>query len=154
MNGIAAEYTLARLLKQLKCKPVQFSSIALIKIAEKQSVGQRRIKQAAKFLINEYGTTHRRPNGQLYRVLDWSNVPPTEVLDRVFGIDALVNYRGWVIAFDATVNPDSLQSKQSKMSMLNDLYQSIGIDVAFPILLNADVTANDVKTLIRFNLPN
>lgn len=153
MNGIAAEYHLARLLRELKCKPVTFSSIALVKIAERSPVGKRRIKQAAKFLIDEYGVTHRRPNGQLYRLLNWENVPYTEVLDRVFGIDALVNYRGWIVAIDATANPDSLAPKQTKMSMLDNLYQSIGVDVAFPVLLDADVTANDIKAVIRSHLP-
>jgi len=58
----------------------------------------------------------------------WEDVPPSVVLDRVFGVDVIVSILGYVVAIDVTANPNATQQKKAKLTQLRPLLEQIGID--------------------------
>ena len=133
LNGFAAEQRVFDLInKSRKIKGFKLpSSEKLIKIASQSKLGRKRIKSATSYLLQEYGVDYRHPEtNQLSRILDWEIVPNTVILDYVFGIDAVVNVLGFIIAIDVTINSNAIEKKQQKLSRLRPLWQQAGIDKA------------------------
>jgi hypothetical protein len=56
------------------------------------------------------------------------HIPPSEYLDRVFGLDMVILYRGWTIGLDVTLDPSALVAKQRKQAYLASAYQKLGLD--------------------------
>ena len=133
LNGFAAEQILSNLITNSpRIKGFQIpSSEELIKIASSSQLGRKRISSAVPYLLEEFGLNYRHPEtNRLSRVIDWKLVPSSIILDYIFGIDAVVNVLGFIIAIDVTVNSNALEDKQHKLSWLRPLWQKIGIDQA------------------------
>ena len=128
MNGQVAEYAWSRLLKSASLSTVQFDSLTLINIAKQSELGKRRIKLALPYILKEYGYSVRQLDGTYKTKLSWSNVPAAIILDYIYGIDSVFSYKGWVLAVDVTVNPDSIRDKQGKLEGLAKMWSAIGID--------------------------
>lgn len=124
----SSEFSFARLLRHAKINTVQFDSIALIKIAQQSASGRKRIELARPYLTAEYGHSMRQPNGQYVTSLHWEDIPPSVVLDYVYGIDFVINFRGWCLGIDVTANPDAVYDKQGKLDGLQPMWKPIGID--------------------------
>lgn len=124
----SSEFSFARLLRHAKINTVSFDSTALIKIAQQSALGRKRIELARPYLTAEYGRNARQPNGQYLTKLDWSDIPPSVVLDYVYGIDFVINFRGWCLGIDVTANPNAVDDKQSKLDGLQQMWKAIGID--------------------------
>ncbi|MGB5592485.1 MAG: hypothetical protein WBM62_00400 [Crocosphaera sp.] len=139
LNGFAAEQILFNLLNNSsKIKGFKIpSSEELIKIASNCQLGRQRIKSAQPHIIKEYGIDYRNSQtSQLTRVIDWKLVPSSVILDYIFGIDAVVNILGFVIAIDVTANPNAIEDKQLKLTKLKTLWKQIGIDQACVCYVN------------------
>ena len=132
----AAEYAFERLLSHAKIKSVDFESQTLIKIAKQHEIGLRRIKLALPYLKKEYGHSVRQVDGKYVTKLRWSNVPARVVLDYVFGLDQVFNWRGHHVGIDITANPESVYDKQGKLAGLRVLWRAIGIDKTSVFLVN------------------
>lgn len=148
----SSEFSFARLLHHAKINTVKFDSIALIKIAQQSGSGQKRIELARPYLITEYGHSVRQPNGQYLTKLHWEDVPPSIVLDYVYGIDFVINFRGWCLGIDVTANPDAIYDKQGKLDGLQQMWKAIGIDHAAVFLVSVPNTRPAVmekETLIQ-----
>jgi hypothetical protein len=148
----SSEFSFARLLRHAKINTVKFDSIALIKIAQQSGSGQRRIELARPYLIAEYGHSVRQPNGQYLTKLHWEDVPPNVVLDYIYGIDFVINFRGWCLGIDVTANPDAIYDKQGKLDGLQQMWKAIGIDHAAVFLVSVPNTRPAVmekETLIQ-----
>ena len=94
ISGIAAESQfLLAIKKSSKIKFLQLpSTLELLKIAQSSSLGRRRLAMAIPHLEEEYGIPVR--NFQTDRSslsFSWEDVPPSVVLDRVFGVDVMVS---------------------------------------------------------------
>ena len=136
LNGYMGEFSFARLLAACKVSQVEFEdSLHLIEVAKQSQIGRDRIQSAKPYLNSEYGTPIRKPDGKYRIELDWAQVPAKAILDRVYGLDAVVNFRGWQIGIDVTVNPETLVEKRQKLNWLAPLWKKIGIDYVAVILL-------------------
>lgn len=139
INGFAAEQILSNLItnsKKIKGFNIP-SSKELIKIASSSKLGRQRISSATPYLIKEFGVDYRNSQtNQLTRILDWKLVPSSVILDYVFGIDAVVNILGYVIAIDVTANPNIIKNKQLKLSELQPLWKQLGINNACVCYVN------------------
>ena len=145
INGFAAEQILFNLIKNSsKIKGFKLPpSDKLIKIASNSKVGRQRIKSAQPHLIKEYGVDYRNSKtNELTRVLDWKLVPSSVILDYIFGIDAVVNILGFIVAIDATTNPNIIEDKQLKLTTLKSLWKQIGIDQACVCYINNTNSTN------------
>lgn len=133
INGFAAEQVLFKLItNSKKIKSFQLpSSEKLIKIASQSQLGRNRIQAAYPYLLSEFGVNYRNTkNNRLTQVIEGNLVPNTVILDYIFGIDTVVNILGYVIAIDVTVNPNKIEEKQAKLTLLKPLWQQVGIDKA------------------------
>ncbi|ACK73945.1 hypothetical protein PCC7424_5362 (plasmid) [Gloeothece citriformis PCC 7424] len=155
MNGFAAEQTFARLIKgchKIKSFKVPTSK-ELINIAISTSIGQKRIKSAIPHLHKEFRIIIRNPNTQqLHNIIDWEQIPPTVILDLIFGIDAIVNICGYVVAVDVTANPQALEDKVNKLNKLKPMWRKLGIDKACACLVTGTSSPNiwqSLKSVIR-----
>lgn len=124
----AAEFALGRLLNHANIKSVEFDSLTLIKIAKQYAIGEMRIKAALPFLKKEYGFSVRKPDGRYVTKLRWQDVPAKVVMDYIFGLDYVFNWRGYHIAIDVTADPEAVCDKQIKLEAMRVLWRAIGID--------------------------
>jgi hypothetical protein len=149
-----SEFAFNRLLRHAKINTVQFDSIALIKIAQQSSLGRKRIELARPYLTAEYGHSVRQPNGQYQTLLHWEDVPASLVLDYIYGIDFVINFRGWCLGIDVTANPDVTYDKQGKLEGLKEMWSRIGIDhtAVFLVSIPSSRPALMEKTLLMQQL--
>ena len=131
ISGIAAESQLLLAIKNSsKIKFWQLPSTSkLLKIAQSSSFGRRRLAMAIPQLQREYGLPVR--NSQTDRSslsFSWEDVPPSVVLDKIYGIDVIVCILGYVVAIDVTANPNVCQQKKTKLTQLRPLLDQLGID--------------------------
>ena len=79
-------------------------------------------------------------------------VPPSEFLDRVLGIDLLVNYMGHVVGIDVTVNGSQakLESKFQTHKFLRKAYAALGFDKVITLQIEKEpLTADQLREAIR-----
>jgi hypothetical protein len=97
--------------RNLKVRPVYFSLEQLQAVAA-ECIPAGRKATAERYLTEIHG----------------EHIPPSEYLDRVFGLDMVITYRGWVIGLDVTLDPGALEGKQRKQAYLSDAYAKLGLD--------------------------
>lgn len=124
----AAEFAFDRLLNHANINSVKFDSLTLIKIAKQHQVGKIRLKLALPYLATEYGHSVRKEDGKYMTKIKWEDVPARVILDYVFGLDQVFNWRGHHIGVDVTANPETVYDKQGKLAGLRVLWQAIGVD--------------------------
>ena len=73
---------------------------------------QRRIK-AMTHLLEEYGRQEAIPTGEL--------------VDKLFGIDAIYKVNGLVIGVDVTLDKSRITEKRQKLSSLSEAHKALGI---------------------------
>ena len=83
----------------------------------------------------------RVPSGEV----DWEDIPPSDILDRAYGIDIAFSFRGWNVGLDVTANPTVVRQKQSKLKALQPLWSQICIDLATVIYISATNLENKVE---------
>ena len=74
---------------------------------------QRRVKAMAG-LLEEYGRQEAIPTGEL--------------IDKLFGIDALYKVHEMVIGVDVTLDESRITEKRQKLSSLSEAHRALGID--------------------------
>ena len=111
LAALTAEHDLMTQARNIKARPVYFSLEQLQEIAAECIPAQR--KRTAEHHLTE---------------IHGHNIPPSEYLDRVFGLDLVIQYRGWLIGLDVTLDPSALAGKQRKQAYLSDAYARLGLD--------------------------
>ena len=111
LAALTAEHDLMTAARNLKARPVYFSTEQLQEIAAECIPAQRKAT-AESYLYQIHG----------------EHIPPSEYLDRVFGLDLVINYRGWLIGLDVTLDPQALAAKQRKQAYLAGAYSRLGLD--------------------------
>jgi hypothetical protein len=111
LAALIAEHNIMSQAKEIKAKPVYFSLEQLQAVAA-ECVPAGRKATAERYLTEIHG----------------AHIPPSEYLDRVFGLDLVINYRGWLIGLDVTLDPSALPGKQRKQQYLSDAYARLGLD--------------------------
>ena len=127
-QGYVGEFRFNSLLTNSRLQQVGFDSLRLIEAAEQLDIGSKRLHQASPYLRSEYGTAVRTREGKNRIKLEWQHIPAEVILDKVYGLDAVINFRGWTIGIDVTTNPNALVQKQKKLNWLAPLWKSIGVD--------------------------
>ena len=105
LNGYAAEVLVNKLCAAAKCKAEPIPSTReMVKVLQQTTFGKARLETCQKWLMREFSQ-----DGSF----SYEDVPASEFLDRVLGIDLLVNYMGHVVGIDVTVNgsESKLESK-------------------------------------------
>jgi len=133
--GYVGEFTFARLLTACKLPQVTFDSLELIKVAKQSNVGRSRIAQAKPYILSEFGTSVRSSDGKYQVKIDWELVPAAVVLDKIYAIDFVINFRGWICGVDVTLDPETLIEKRRKLNWLAPLWEGVGIDHAVVVYL-------------------
>lgn len=131
ISGIAAESQFLLAIKNSsKIKFWQLPSTSkLLKIAQSSSFGRRRLAMAIPQLQREYGLPVRNSQTQQSTLsFSWEDVPPSVVLDKIYGIDVIVCILGYVVAIDVTTDPKICQQKKAKLTQLRPLLDQLGID--------------------------
>lgn len=111
LAALTAEHDLMTAARNLKARPVYFSTEQLQEIAA-ECIPAGRKATAESYLYQIHGEV----------------IPPSEYLDRVFGLDLVINYRGWLIGLDVTLDPGALAAKQRKQQYLAGAYAKLGLD--------------------------
>ena len=111
LAALTAEHDLMTQARDIKARPVYFDLETLQAIAAECIPHQRKLT-AERYLIEIHG----------------HNIPLSEYLDRVFGLDLVIQYRGWTIGLDVTLDRSALEGKQRKQAYLSDAYARLGLD--------------------------
>lgn len=127
-QGYVGEFRFNSLLTNSRLQQVGFDSLQLVEAAEQLDIGIKRLHQASPYLRSEYGTAVRTREGKNRIKLEWQHIPAEVILDKVYGLDAVINFRGWTIGIDVTTDPNALVQKRNKLNWLAPLWKSIGID--------------------------
>lgn len=142
--GYAGEQMFSRLLLAARLPRVKFDSVELIEIAQSFSIGKKRLVQAMPYLLSEYG----RQVGKHFKI-DWQDVPASVILDYVYGIDSIFNFRGWTIGIDVTINSEAIYGKSEKLKRLKPLWSAIGIDYGAIALIHRNCTVKETTAALR-----
>lgn len=126
--GYVGEFRFFEVLAACKLTSVNFDSLQLIQVANRSPSGIERISSARPYILSEYGTPIRKLDGKYNFELKWEDVPSSVILDRIYGLDAVVNFRGWNVGIDVTTNAETLIQKRHKLNYLALLWKNIGID--------------------------
>ena len=111
LAALTAEHNVMSQAKEIKAKPVYFTTEELQAVAS-ECVPAGRKATAERYLYEIHGEV----------------IPPSEYLDRVFGLDLVINYRGWVLGLDVTLDPGALPGKLRKQQYLAGAYAKLGLD--------------------------
>lgn len=111
LQAICAENNIMSQARDIKARPVYFTIEELQAIAA-DCVPAGRKATAERYLTEIHGL----------------NIPPSEYLDRVFGLDLVISYKGWLIGLDVTLDPNALPGKQRKQAYLASAYARLGLD--------------------------
>lgn len=130
LPGFATEVLAAQLLKQAGAKPCTYRPAFLWNILKSSRLGCDRVVKARPYLVSEY--------------VCLANVPADQILDRCFGIDAVVNFGGTYIAIDITANPNAIAQKQRKLESLRPLWSAAKIDRAIVLHITRSTTAQQI----------
>jgi hypothetical protein len=111
LAALTAEHSIMDQARSIKATAVYYSLEQLQAIAADCIPAQRKAT-AESYLTQIHG----------------GSIPPSEYLDRVFGLDMVILYRGWTIGLDVTLDPAALVAKQRKQAYLASAYQKLGLD--------------------------
>jgi hypothetical protein len=144
LNGQAAEHRIKALCAVAKCKPQPLPTTReMVQVLESTTFGRARLGTCQKWLMREFSQDGR---------FSYEMVPPSEFLDRVLGIDLLVNYMGYIVAIDVTVNGSSakLESKFQTHKFLRKAYKALGFDKVLTLQIEKEpLTAEELREAIR-----
>lgn len=132
LAALTAEHDLQTQAKMVNAKPVYFDLDFLREVAA-ECVPASRKAEAEYHLTQIHGL----------------NIPPTEYLDRVFGLDLVIQYRGWCIGLDVTLNAEALAAKQRKQAWLASSYRALGLDKWAVILAPCPDLKAELSSIIK-----
>jgi len=144
LNGYAAEVLVNNLCAAAKCKAQPIPTTRqMVEVLESTTFGKARLGTCQKWLMREFSQNGR---------FSYEMVPPSEFLDRVLGIDLLINYRGYVLGIDVTVNgsESKLESKFQTHKFLRKAYAALGFDKVITLQIEKEpITAEELREAIR-----
>jgi hypothetical protein len=144
LNGQAAEIFIKNLCKEAKCKAQPIPTTREMAIALSQTeFGKARLSICREWLIREFSE-----DGSF----SYGNVPSSEFMDRVLGIDLLVNYMGYIIGIDVTINgtDSNLRAKKATHTGLRMVYAHLGFDKVLTLQIEKEpLTAEQLREAIR-----
>jgi hypothetical protein len=123
LSSLVAERKVMDSLSTIRAKQVKFDAPTVMAIAHK-TLTKKRVATALHYLEVEYGER---------------DIPPTELIDKLFGLDIVITYRGWTIGLDITLNPEALGDKLAKLHKLAHAHTELGVDKTAVLLVTGDV---------------
>ncbi len=130
INGYAAERMLATAVRESKkIHAYNFQSEVLVNAIEGDLAGRKHFQLSQFALAKEFPETfidERGRSGLFFPKL--SDLPTVAIIDNVLGLDCCVEYFGYRIGIDVTVNPNSTVKKQRKKLELTNVYKILQFD--------------------------
>jgi hypothetical protein len=151
INGYAAERLLfAAIQLSKKIHTVEFDGKVLADAIESDPIGVKHLDIADPFLFKEFGRQSTNDYGQKVFVLPSLDVLPTfAILDYVLGIDSCVNYLGYQIGIDVTVNPRSVDKKLRKKRELMNVYSVLKFDKVVIVEIENKFDAQQLESTLK-----
>ena len=117
---------------------------------ESDPIGVKHLDIADPFLFKEFGRQSTNEYGQKISVLPSLDVLPTfAILDYVLGIDSCVNYLGYQIGIDVTVNPRSVDKKLRKKRDLMNVYSVLKFDKVIIVEVQNEFDAQQLELTLK-----
>jgi hypothetical protein len=143
LNGYAAEQRIKALCAAAKCKAQPIPSTReMVEVLQSTTFGKARLASCHKWLMREFSESGS---------FSFEMVPRNEFMDRVLGIDLLINYRGYVIGIDVTVSESEskLESKFQTHKFLRKAYAALGFDKVITLQIEKEpLTAEALREAI------
>jgi hypothetical protein len=133
LASILAENNIMTQAKEINAKIVRFS-LRQLKSVACDRIPAKRQQKAERYLTETWGERE---------------VPPSEYLDKVFGLDVVIDYKGWRIGLDVTLDPEAVYSKRRKQQQLMVAYRALGIDKAGVIIADGTPLQEQLSAIIR-----
>jgi hypothetical protein len=151
INGYAAERLLFSAIQlSKKIHTVEFDGKVLADAIESDPAGIKHLKIAAPFLFAEFGQEYTNQDGQRISTLPSLNLLPTStVMDYVLGIDSCVNYLGFQIGIDVTVNLQSVDNKLRKKRELRNIYSVLQFDRVIIIEVGNKFNSQQLESTLK-----
>jgi hypothetical protein len=151
INGYAAERLLLSAIQfSKKIYTVEFDGKVLADAIESDPIGVKHLDIADPFLFKEFGRQSTNEYGQKVSVLPSLDVLPTfAILDYVLGIDSCVNYLGYQVGIDVTVNPSSIDKKLRKKRELMNVYSIFKFDKVIIIEVQNKFDAQQLELTLK-----
>ena len=138
INGYAAECLLAAAIHQSKrIHAWDINSQALAEAISGDPAGRKHLKIAEPFLVKEFAEISIDELGRKSFTLPvLKDLPAVTILDRVLGLDYCVEFFGYRIGIDVTVNPNTEVRKLRKKRELASVYSHLGFDKIIILVVN------------------
>jgi hypothetical protein len=151
LNGYAAECCLATAVnRSKKISPVNFSGSEIANTIRADAGGLKHLKLALPFLLDEFAESTIDNNGRMAFVLpDLAELPTVTVIDYVLGLDCCIDFFGYRIGIDITVNPSAIAKKLRKKSELKNVYTRLNFDRMVILLVNDSFDAHALESKLK-----
>ena len=138
INGYAAECLLASAVQvSKKIHTWNIEPLVLAKAILADPAGKKHLKIAEPFLVREFAEISIDELGRKSFTLPiLSDLPAVTSLDRVLGLDYCIEFFGYRIGIDVTVNPNAEAKKLRKKRELASVYSSLGFDKIVILVVN------------------
>lgn len=138
INGYAAECFLAAAIHQSKrIYAWDIEPQFLADVISNDPAGKKHLKIAEPFLVQEFAEISIDELGRKSFTLPLLHeLPAVTILDRVLGLDYCVEFFGYRIGIDVTVNPSTEVKKLRKKRELASVYSRLGFDKIVILVVN------------------
>lgn len=133
-DGMAAQQQFRKLI--VDCKRVSFTETSFTKEEATDNLKKLNMVRYEECL---YGV--KKEFGE-----DWEETTTKfDIIDSFYGIDFLINYKGYIFAIDVTSNPNEVNDKLTKMNSLKQVYNNLFLDSEYNTIDQAIVLLWDVQ---------
>lgn len=134
LQSVRSEDRFRKLLASIKAKPVYVTLSAIRALAIAHPNVMRRYRKAVGYLSRESIS---------------GCYTSEDLVDRVLGLDAIFNWRGYLIGVDVTLDANAVESKREKLDSLAIAHRELGIDLTLVVVINRNLDATALQSLIR-----
>ncbi len=150
LNGYAAEMNLHRaILDSKKTNFIDLDGSFLADAIESDWAGLKHLKSAEINLIEEFGVFEQIGGRSFLTIPDLKDLPQVTILDYVLGVDYLINYAGYIVAIDVTVNVNSVAKKLRKKRELTRVFMTLGVDKTLILVANESFDVEDLHDVLK-----
>jgi hypothetical protein len=136
ISGQSAEYLIIDAAKGFKCHPFVIDTQTQLTALRSIPAGVHRIEVAMKHLC---------------RMFDYpeDDMPAQFLQDIAMGLDLCINYRGWFVGIDVTINPKAVDKKISQKRELIPAYRAAGLDLIIILEVTGKPTAEMLSDVVK-----
>jgi hypothetical protein len=151
INGYAAECLFANAVqKSKKIHTYDFNSQVLASAIESDSAGRKHLRIAEPFLVKEFAEISVDEIGRKSFALPLlKDLPAVTILDRILGLDFCIEFFGYRIGVDVTVNADAEGNKFRKKRELANVYTKLGFDRIVILIIDKTFNSQELESKLK-----